>query len=123
VGKKGALVSLENGVATAYALEGLEARGILFIEPGTRVYTGMVIGEHSRETDLDVNPTKAKTLSNVRTTSKEENVRLTPPKIMSLEEAITYVRADELLEVTPKSIRLRKIELNPGRRKKRVETD
>jgi len=107
--RRGALVSMADGVATAYALQMLEARGTLFIEPGTKVYCGMVIGENSREENIDVNPAKLKHLSNVRSVSKEEAIRLSPPRVMPLEEAITYVRADECLEVTPVNLRLRKL--------------
>lgn len=114
---RGALVSTAAGKATAYALESLEARGLLFVGPQTDVYTGMVIGENSRNEDLDVNPVKAKKLTNVRASSAEELVHLTPPKIFSLEEAITYIAEDELLEVTPSSIRIRKKILDPAQRK------
>jgi len=115
--EKGAIISGSEGVITSFALEGLEARGILFVEPGQKTYSGMVIGEHSREGDLEVNPTKAKALTNVRSVTKEERVKLTPPKVMSLEEVIAYVRDDEIIEVTSKSIRLRKIELDANKRK------
>ena len=106
--KKGALISMSDGTTTSYALEGLEPRGILFVGPQTRVYPGMIIGEHTRDIDLEVNPIKARAVSNVRSVQKDEFFRLKPPKIMNLEESIAYIRADELLEVTPKSIRLRK---------------
>jgi len=114
---KGALISSAEGVITSFALEGLEARGILFVEPGMKTYSGMVIGEHNREENLEVNPAKTKALSNVRSVTKEEKVKLTPPKILSLEEVIAYVRDDEIIEVTTKSIRLRKIELDNNKRK------
>jgi len=106
--KKGAIISMADGVTTSYALEPLEARGVMFVAPGTRVYPGMVIGEHTRDSDLEVNPTKTKPVSNVRSVQKDEFVRLTPPRTMTLEESIAYVRANELLEITPKSLRLRK---------------
>ncbi|WP_372025423.1 translational GTPase TypA [Tistrella mobilis] len=116
--RNGVLVSNGTGEAVAYALWNLEERGILFVEPQTRVYGGMVIGEHSRGNDLDVNPLKAKQLTNIRSAGKDDAIRLTPPKIMSLEEAIAYIDEDELIEVTPKSIRLRKRFLDPNDRKK-----
>ena len=90
--KKGAIVSSNDGAVTAYALKGLEARGIMFVKPQDKVYNGMVVGEHTRDTDIEVNPTKAKQVTNMRTSGKEEFYRLSPPKIMSIEEAISYVR-------------------------------
>jgi GTP-binding protein len=114
---KGALISSAEGTITSFALEGLEARGTLFVEPGMKTYSGMVIGEHNREENLEVNPVKQKALSNVRSVTKEEKVKLTPPRMMSLEEVIAYVRDDECIEVTGKSIRLRKIELDGNKRK------
>jgi GTP-binding protein len=114
----GVLVSTEQGEAVAYALWNLEERGPMFITPGTAVYQGMVIGAHSRGNDLDVNPLKGKQLTNIRTTAKDEAVRLTPPIQMSLEQAIAYIDDDELVEVTPKSIRLRKRFLDPNVRKR-----
>jgi GTP-binding protein len=88
------------------------------IEPGWKVYKGMIVGEHTRDNDLEINVLKGKQLTNIRTTSKDEAVRLTPPVQMSLEEAIAYIEEDELVEVTPKSIRLRKMILDPHRRKR-----
>ncbi|HAC57289.1 MAG TPA: translational GTPase TypA, partial [Rhodobiaceae bacterium] len=96
----------------------LEERGVLFIHPGVKVYEGMIIGENARSDDLIVNPLKAKQLTNIRTTSKDEAVRLTPPRPLTLEQAIAYIEQDELVEVTPKSIRLRKRHLDPNERKK-----
>ena len=96
----------------------LEERGPMLIEPGVPVYLGMIIGEHTRGNDLDVNVLKGKQLTNIRTTSKDEAVRLTPPIIMTLEKALAYISDDELVEVTPKSIRLRKRLLDPNERKK-----
>jgi GTP-binding protein len=96
----------------------LQDRGQLFVDPGVKVYQGMIIGEHSRDNDLDVNPLKAKQLSNVRAAGKDEAARLPPPRIMTLEQAIAYIGPDELVEVTPKSIRLRKRYLDPNDRKK-----
>jgi GTP-binding protein len=116
--KSGVLISNSTGDAVAYALWNLEERGIMFVEPGAKVYEGMIIGENSRDNDLEVNPLKAKQLSNVRASGKDEAIRLTPPKIMSLEQAITYIQDDERVEVTPKSIRIRKAILNPNDRKR-----
>ncbi len=116
--RNGVLISTADGVAVAYALWNLEERGPMFIEPGVPVYEGMIIGAHSRGNDLDVNPAKAKHLTNIRTTAKDEAVRLTPPIQMSLEQAIAYIGDDELVEVTPKSIRLRKRLLDPNDRRR-----
>jgi GTP-binding protein len=116
--RNGVLVSNANGSAIAYALWNLEERGPMFLEPGTQVYQGMIIGAHSRGNDLDVNPLKGKQLTNIRTTAKDEAVRLTPPQIMTLEQAIAYIADDELVEVTPKSIRLRKRLLDANDRKR-----
>ncbi|HYB96438.1 MAG TPA: translational GTPase TypA [Vicinamibacterales bacterium] len=104
----GALVSDRAGVATAYALANLQERGVIHIEPGTQVYEGMLIGENSRDNDLDVNVTKEKKQTNMRASSADEAIRLVPPIIMGLEQAIEFINDDELVEVTPKSIRLRK---------------
>ncbi|CAL5403764.1 unnamed protein product [Camellia sinensis] len=110
-------VSMGHGTITAHALMSLEARGTLFVNPGMETYDGMIIGEHSRDTDLDVNPVRNKELTNVRAAGKDENVKLSPPRLMTLEEAIGYVASDELIEVTPKSIRLRKRYLDANKRK------
>ncbi|XP_050248420.1 uncharacterized protein LOC126695641 isoform X1 [Quercus robur] len=115
--RKGVLVSMGYGTITAHALMSLEARGTLFVTPGMETYDGMIVGEHSRDTDLDINPSRAKELTNVRAASKDENVRLSPPRLMTLEEAIGYVASDELIEVTPKAIRLRKKYLDVNKRK------
>ncbi|KAG6661571.1 hypothetical protein I3843_03G177500 [Carya illinoinensis] len=115
--RKGVLVSMGYGTITSYALMSLEARGTLFVTPGLETYDGMIVGEHSRDTDLDINPVRAKELTNVRAAGKDENVKLSPPRLMTLEEAIGYVASDELIEVTPKSIRLRKKYLDVGKRK------
>ncbi len=120
--RAGVLISMENGEAVAYALWNLEDRGRMFITPQEKVYTGMIIGEHSRENDLEVNPLKGKKLTNVRASGTDEAVRLTTPIIMSLEQAIAYVDDDELVEVTPKSIRLRKRYLDPHERKRQSKT-
>lgn len=116
-GQKGSLVSNTDGQITSYALRDLEARGVLFVKPGDQTYTGMIIGEHTRSNDLDVNPVRAKKLTNVRASGTDEAIRLAPPKLFSLEEAITYIRNDDLLEVTPTNIRMRKKVLDPSRRK------
>jgi GTP-binding protein len=118
--RNGVLVSTGDGVAVAYALWNLEERGPMFITPGTQVYQGMIVGQHTRDNDLDVNPLKGKQLTNIRTTSKDEAVRLTPPILMTLEQAIAYIADDELVEVTPKSIRLRKRYLDPNERKRQA---
>ncbi|MGH6999949.1 MAG: translational GTPase TypA [Stellaceae bacterium] len=116
--RNGVMISNSSGEAVAYALWNLEERGPMFITPGTPVYPGMIVGGHSRGTDLDVNPLKGKQLTNIRTTAKDEAVRLTPPILMGLEQAIAYIADDELVEVTPKSIRLRKRFLDPHERKR-----
>ncbi|OAY76005.1 GTP-binding protein TypA/BipA [Ananas comosus] len=124
--RKGVLVSVGNGIVTAHALMSLEARGTLFVAPGVETYEGMIVGEHSRDSDLDVNPVRTKELTNIRAPGKDENVRLSPPRLMTLEEAIGYVASDELIEasfngflskVTPKAIRLRKRYLDANKRK------
>jgi GTP-binding protein len=116
--RQGVLVSMADGEAVSYALWNMEERGILFIGGGEKVYTGMIIGEHNRDNDLDVNPLKSKQLTNFRTTSKDDAVRLTPPRVLTLEEAIAYIDDTELVEITPRSIRLRKRYLDPSTRKK-----
>ncbi|MFO0988057.1 MAG: translational GTPase TypA [Alphaproteobacteria bacterium] len=116
--RNGVLVSLEQGKSVAYALWYLEERGPMFIDSGVPVYAGMIIGENSRGNDLDVNPLKTKQLTNVRASGKDENVLLTPPIKMTLEKAIAYIEDDELVEVTPKSIRLRKRWLDIHERKR-----
>jgi len=113
----GVLVSMADGVALAYALNNLEERGILFIGPQTPVYQGMIIGQHSRDNDLDVNPTTGKKLTNTRSSGTDDAVKLTPPTIMSLEQALEYIEWDELVEVTPDDIRLRKKWLTQVERK------
>jgi GTP-binding protein len=116
--RNGALVSNDTGQSTAYALWNLEDRGKMFISDGEDVYEGMIIGENSRSDDLDVNPLKGKKLTNVRASGKDETIRLTPPKRMTLEQAIAWIQDDELVEVTPNAIRLRKAYLDPNERKK-----
>jgi GTP-binding protein len=117
--RNGVLISTDQGEAVAYALWNLEDRGPMMIEPGWKVYRGMIVGEHTRGNDLEVNVLKGKKLTNIRTHSKDEMVRLTPPIQMTLEKALAYIQDDELVEVTPKSIRLRKRWLDPNERKKR----
>lgn len=116
--RNGVLIANESGEAVAYALWNLEERGPMMIEPGWKVYPGMIVGEHSRGNDLVVNVLKGKKLTNIRTHSKDEAVRLTPPIRMTLEKALAYIADDELVEVTPKSIRLRKKLLDPHERKR-----
>jgi GTP-binding protein len=118
--RNGVLISTDLGEAVAYALWNLEDRGPMMIEPGWKVYRGMIVGEHTRGSDLEVNVLKGKKLTNIRTHSKDEAVRLTPPIRMTLEKAMAYIEDDELVEVTPKSIRLRKKLLDPNERKKGV---
>jgi GTP-binding protein len=114
---KGAIVSMEAGLVTAYALDTIQERGILFVKPADEIYCGQIVGEHSRNTDLDVNPCKLKKLSNMRTTSTDEAVQLGAQKIMNLEMCMEWIRPDELIEITPKSIRLRKKGLTANARK------
>ncbi len=116
--RQGVLISMENGTAVAYALWNLEERGKMFVNPQDPVYQGMIIGEHSRDNDLEVNPLKGKKLTNVRASGTDEAVRLTPPVVMSLEQAIAYIDDDELVEVTPSAVRLRKRHLDPHERKR-----
>ncbi|HEX4180651.1 MAG TPA: translational GTPase TypA [Caulobacteraceae bacterium] len=121
--RNGVLVSTTDGDMAAFALWNLEERGVMFVGAGEKAYQGMIIGENSRMDDLDVNPMKAKQLTNVRASGKDEAVRLTPPRRLTLEQAIAYIAEDELVEVTPKAIRLRKEVLNPSFRKKRMRED
>jgi GTP-binding protein len=117
----GALVADRPGVATAYAIANLQERGVMFIEPQTQVYEGMIVGENSRANDLDVNITKEKKQTNMRASTADEAIRLVPPHVMGLEQAIEFINDDELVEITPKSIRLRKKVLESNRRPKREE--
>jgi GTP-binding protein len=112
----GALVADRPGRATAYAIDHLQARGVMFVTPGVEVYEGMIVGEANRDGDLDVNITKEKRLTNMRSSTAEEGVRLTPPRVMNLEQCLEWIREDELLEVTPRSLRLRKRALTGRRR-------
>lgn len=116
--RNGSLISNADGEAIQYALFYLQERGTLFVDPGVKVYEGLILGEHSRENDLDVNPIKEKKLTNIRAAGKDEALLLTPPRRMSLEQAIAYIEDDELVEVTPTAIRLRKRYLDPHERKK-----
>ena len=116
--ERGKLISSEFGKATSYALSSLAARGILFVEAGDLVYPGMIIGENAKQGDLEVNPVRAKALTNMRTVSKDEKVYLPPPRKMSVEELIGYMSPDEMIEVTPENVRLRKAELDPVARRK-----
>ncbi len=121
--RQGVLISMENGTSVAYALWNLEERGKLFIGAQEAVYEGMIIGEHSRDNDLEVNPLKGKKLTNVRASGTDEAVRLTTPVTMSLEQSIAYIDDDELVEVTPKIIRLRKRYLDPHERKRQARSE
>jgi GTP-binding protein len=116
--RNGVLISNDLGDAVAYAMWKLEDRGPMMIEPGWKVYRGMIVGEHSRDNDLEVNVLKGKKLTNIRAAGKDEAVRLTPPIRMTLEKALAWIADDELVEVTPKSIRLRKMLLDPNDRKR-----
>ncbi len=113
---RGSLVAFEEGLTTGYGIFNLQDRGIMFIEPNQRVYEGMIIGENSREMDIDINPCKQKHATNMRSSSADEAIRLVPPRIMSLEQALEYINDDELVEVTPTSIRLRKAVLDRNKR-------
>jgi GTP-binding protein len=114
----GVLVVMEDGETAAYALFGLQERGTLFVGPGTKVYEGMIIGENAKQSDMVVNPCKGKKLTNVRASGSDEAIRLTPPRLLTLEQALEYINDDELVEVTPQSIRLRKKILDANDRKK-----
>ena len=116
--KNGALISMENGTALGYSLFNLQDRGTLFIEPQTKVYIGMIMGEHARPNDLDVNPIKGKQLSNVRSSGADEAIKLVPPRQLTLELALEWIENDELVEVTPVGIRVRKRELDATKRKR-----
>ena len=116
--RNGSLISTENGEAIHYALFYIQERGTLFVNPGDKVYVGLILGEHSRDSDLEVNPIKEKKLTNIRAAGKDDAMLLTPPRRMSLEQAIAYIEDDELVEVTPSAIRLRKRYLDPHERKR-----
>ena len=114
----GALISMENGEATAFSLFNIQERGVLFINPQTKVYVGMVIGEHSRDNDLDVNPIKSKHLTNMRASGSDDAIKLVPPRELTLERALEWIEDDEILEITPLNIRIRKKYLDPTQRKR-----
>ncbi|WRC91724.1 translational GTPase TypA [Helicobacter pylori] len=116
--KNGALISMENGEATAFSLFNIQERGTLFINPQTKVYVGMIIGEHSRDNDLDVNPIKSKHLTNMRASGSDDAIKLTQPRAMVLERALEWIEEDEILEVTPLNLRIRKKILDPNTRKR-----
>ena len=120
--KLGALVSMENGKATAYALGQLEDRGTMFIEPGDEVYEGMIVGEHNHDNDIAINVVKGKNLTNTRASGSDHTVVLKRPRVMSLETCLDYINNDELVEVTPVSFRLRKKILNAEDRKKSLRS-
>jgi GTP-binding protein len=116
--QNGSLIVMENGAAIAYSLDNLQDRGVFFVEPGDEVYEGEVIGENNRPGDLVINVTKAKKLTNMRASGSDDKTSLPPPRRFTLEEALEYIQEDELVEVTPKNIRLRKIYLKELDRKK-----
>jgi GTP-binding protein len=116
--RNGVLVSMENGKATTYSIMAIEERGTVFVEPGTDVYEGMIVGENSRDNDLAVNIVKAKQMTNVRSANKDQTSVIKRPRILTLEESIEFLNDDEYLEVTPESIRLRKQILNKNEREK-----
>ena len=116
--RNGAMISMSDGKAVAYALWNLEERGPLFVTPGDKIYTGMIVGEHAKGQDLEVNPLKAKQLTNIRASGKDDAVDLTPPLKMDLDKSLAYIGNDELVEVTPTSIRLRKRYLDTHERKR-----
>jgi len=120
---KGALISMEMAPTTGYALDGLQPRGILFVSPGEDVYEGQIVGEHSRDNDLDVNPTKKKKLTNMRASGTDDAVKLAPPRPLTLETSLDWINYDELIEVTPKSLRLRKSHLKATNRKRASRDD
>jgi GTP-binding protein len=113
---RGALVAFESGDTTTYGIHSIQDRGVMFVVPGQSVYEGMIVGENAREMDMDVNPCKKKHVTNMRSSSSEETLRLTSPRILSLEQALEYINEDEVVEVTPKSIRLRKAVLDRQKR-------
>ena len=116
--KQGSLIAFESGEAITYGLYNAQERGSLFIGPGEKVYSGMVIGQNGKAEDIEINVCKRKQLSNTRSSSADEALRLTPPRVLSLEQALEFIDTDELLEVTPKSLRIRKKILDPTMRKR-----
>lgn len=119
----GVLIAKESGVATSYALEGLQERSVLFVAPGTDIYAGMVVGQNARENDMIVNPCKKKALTNMRAAGSDDLVQLVPPRVFTLEQAIAYIEEDELAEITPKTIRLRKKQLDHSQRRKTEQSE
>ncbi len=120
---RGAMISMEAGPVTPYALDGLQPRGTLFVSPTEEVYSGMIVGEHSRENDLEVNPTRKKKLTNMRASGTDDAVKIAPARVMTLESCLDWINNDELIEVTPKSTRLRKQHLDPNKRKRTSRAD
>ena len=116
--KQGSLIAFETGESVAYGLYNAQERGTLFIGPGVKVYSGMVVGEHARATDIEVNVCKRKQLTNMRSSGADDALKLSPPRNLSLEQALDFIETDELLEVTPTSLRIRKKILNPSMRMK-----
>jgi len=114
----GVMWATDPGVANTFGMFGAQERGVMLIQPGAKVYAGMIVGEHSRENDLGVNICKAKAMSNMRSTGTDEALTLTPPRILSLEQCLEYIEDDEMVEMTPINIRLRKKILDPNERKK-----
>ena len=119
--KNGVLIAMDNGETIAYSLFNLQERGHLFVGPGVYVYEGMIIGQHAKDNDLVVNACKGKKLTNVRASGSDEAIRLTPPRDLTLEQALEFIDNDELVEVTPVSIRLRKRLLDENERKKQLK--
>ncbi|HLR47267.1 MAG TPA: translational GTPase TypA, partial [Deinococcales bacterium] len=119
---EGSLVSMEDGTAFPYAMWRLQDRGVFFVQPGSEVYVGMVLGEHGRAGDLEINVTRNKKHTNVRASGSDDNIVLVPPRTLTLEEALAWVGDDELIEVTPESLRLRKRYLDPHVRKREAKT-
>jgi GTP-binding protein len=117
--RSGVLIAFETGDTTPYSLQNAEARGTVFVGPAERVYAGQIVGLNSRQEDMEINVCKAKHLTNMRSSSSDGIVQLSPPVIFSLEECLDFIENDELLEVTPKSLRLRKRELDPNKRKRK----
>jgi GTP-binding protein len=116
--RNGVLIAFQTGTTTAYALQTAEERGTCFVSPGTEVYAGQIIGLNTRSDDMEINVAKEKHLTNMRSSSSDGVIQLTPPTIFSLEQCLDFLENDELLEVTPKSLRLRKRELDPNKRKR-----
>jgi GTP-binding protein len=114
----GVIVATHNGICSEYGLSHLEEKGVSFVLPGTKVYAGMIVGEIVGESELELNPAKEKRLTNIRSAGRDENIKLSPPKVFTIEEAFTYIQDDELVEITPKNIRIRKKELNPNLRRR-----